>query len=312
MTTWRVAMVTLGLLAALGATGSGRAAEVTTLLGASDVVTVLGPWDDGLLTLTGEPVRVGGETVSGYRLAWIGPAGVRVPILEDLDLLAADRSSRGELALVTIDGELLVGEPDSLDTIAQGDRFVTQARWAPEGDRIAVTAWTGGSRPDDRYRARTTDELRAALDNDVAVLDRATGCWTRLTDSPRQDYNPVWSPDGEQVLFVSTRTGYASFFVVDASSGIERQLSNHGVWEGESPVPVALSGLVWWDAASDLVVYETRDRHGAPEVWSLSPSGSAWYEGPYHLVLVDGGVAWLRDGQALLEWDLGPHGGGAR
>lgn len=41
----------------------------------------------------------------------------------------------------------------------------------------------------------------------------------RLTDHPTGDYDPVWSPTGEQILFVSHRDGVRDLFLMNANGG---------------------------------------------------------------------------------------------
>jgi Tol biopolymer transport system component len=46
-----------------------------------------------------------------------------------------------------------------------------------------------------------------------------------LTTSPADDYDPAWSPDGRQIVFVSGRAGSDDLFVMDAEITGERQVT---------------------------------------------------------------------------------------
>ena len=66
----------------------------------------------------------------------------------------------------------------------------SQPRISPNGDRVAF------SRPDDETGNR-----------DVWVMELARGVTSRLTVHVANDWFPVWSPDGRQMLFGSDRAG---------------------------------------------------------------------------------------------------------
>jgi serine/threonine protein kinase len=65
-----------------------------------------------------------------------------------------------------------------------------QTRLSPDGSRVVF------SRSDSRTGNR-----------DVWSIDVASGATTRLTTNPANDWWPVWSPDGKQILFGSDRLG---------------------------------------------------------------------------------------------------------
>src|SRR5262245_59963201 len=48
----------------------------------------------------------------------------------------------------------------------------------------------------------------------------------RLTQSPKKDSHPRWSPDGKFVLFDSTRSGDSQLWIIDVNGGEPRQLTN--------------------------------------------------------------------------------------
>ena len=44
----------------------------------------------------------------------------------------------------------------------------------------------------------------------------SSGGRTRLTAHPKEDFNPVWSPDGDQLVFVYDRKGVRDLFIKGA------------------------------------------------------------------------------------------------
>lgn len=87
----------------------------------------------------------------------------------------------------------------------EAGRWYNNARLSPDGRRIAAEI--------------------AAADNDIWMIDIATGTHTRLTFEAENNV-PVWTPDGRSILFASNRGGGAKKNLyrldVDASATVER------------------------------------------------------------------------------------------
>ncbi len=296
MARWTVVFLAVIALPALCGANPSRAPGWAAILDThadATVDAVIGERDGALLALTGEPARLHGVPVAGLWLTWLSADGSRAPVEDAPELLAADLSAAGRLAVVTLDGALLVGVPGALEPVEIGDRHVSQARWDPAGETLAVTAWPEGVRPWDAPRAQTLEQYREAVDSDLYLVHPGRGSWRRLTTGSKQDYNPVWSPDGDRILFISLRTGYASFFLADVASGRQHQLTNVGAERGAPAVPVALSDRCRWDGVADRIVYETRVSGGGAQLWAMEPTGDAWLLGPYRELRApgDGAVA---------------------
>ena len=82
----------------------------------------------------------------------------------------------------------------SVGTIGQPGLF-GQIRLSPDGKRIAVT----------KNDPKTGN-------NDIWVYDVATGKATQITNDTQPDNNPIWSPDGKKVAYVSFKDTYNSVY----------------------------------------------------------------------------------------------------
>ncbi len=61
----------------------------------------------------------------------------------------------------------------------------------------------------------------------ICAVDAEGANVTLLTDSAGDDMTPAWSPDGEHIVFVSTRDGNREIYVMDADGRNQRNLTDH-------------------------------------------------------------------------------------
>jgi hypothetical protein len=88
-----------------------------------------------------------------------------------------------------------------------------------------------------------------------------TGTAERLTDSPGDDRAPVYSPDGSQILFDSTRDGNTEIYVMDADGGNQRRLTDD---------PSEDWGATW---SPDGLVAFNSFRGGQFDIWVMRADG---------------------------------------
>ncbi len=99
-------------------------------------------------------------------------------------------------------------------------------------DRAGKNLGTVGSAADYSGPALSPDGSRLALGirdpavqtRDIWVFDLARGTSTKLTFDPKDDFNPVWSPDGSRIAFSSDRRGARNLYIKSASGTGDEEL----------------------------------------------------------------------------------------
>jgi Tol biopolymer transport system component len=170
----------------------------------NDGALVAQRFDLGNSKLIGDPVLLLDEM--GYNAPSIE---ARFRISADGRIIVAQSGGESTLRLVWIDRS---GE--EVGVLAAAGNYA-QPRISPQGDRVAFQL------PDPQTGNR-----------DVWFIEIARGITARLTNHVANDWNPVWSPDGRQLLFSSDRDGGTELFPylktsMDPGSGESMQLSRN-------------------------------------------------------------------------------------
>jgi Tol biopolymer transport system component len=113
-----------------------------------------------------------------------------------------------------------------------------------------------------------------------------SGSPLQLTDSESDDRAPVYSPDGSQILFDTTRDGNTEIYVMDADGSDERRLTHD---DGED------WGASW---SPDGSISFNSDRSGEMEIWVMAADG----HGARRLTndeLADTAPSWSPDGSRI-------------
>ncbi|HMQ52352.1 MAG TPA: protein kinase [Anaerolineae bacterium] len=66
---------------------------------------------------------------------------------------------------------------------------------------------------------------------DIYVMDENGDALQQITNDPENDYDPTWSIDGKQIVFVSERDGNAELYVVNSDGTGLKRLTNTPYWE---------------------------------------------------------------------------------
>ena len=130
-----------------------------------------------------------------------------------------------------------------------------QFTWSPDGGYIA-------------YPGRQRDGMAAA---DIYRIDVTTGESVNLTESPTQDYQPDWSPDGASIVFVSDRDepGVDALWLMAADGSDAQRLTDAGPLTDVLPA---------WSPDGGEIAFFRRgtdpDRTQVNGLWAIAPGGS--------------------------------------
>lgn len=193
--------------------------------------------------------------------AEIDPTGERIAFVR-LGAAPAEVDGEGEEAAPPAP-QLFVAPLDDLGAAQPITTFagtlVANPSWSPDGAQIAVTSNTLGSEdiwiitvdgsaeprrltgntgvdrdpawsPDGRFIAYASDVDSPAVDvaastTEIYVIETSGNNPRRLTDASGSSYAPAWSPDGEQIVFVSDRSSDADLYLMDRTGAGENLLT---------------------------------------------------------------------------------------
>ena len=180
--------------------------------------------------MRGGPVAL----VEGVRMAGTGAAQFSVSGNGSLVYVPGSRiGSAGERRFVWVDRQ---GQAEFLDVPAAA---YVRPRLSPEGTRVAAEIPGAGTSAS------------------IWVADTTRGTLSRVTTEAANDFTPVWTLDGQQVIFASDRDGDVGFFrkSADGTGEVERLVTIEGARN--------LRAGTWSPDGSSLVFALTREDTGS-------------------------------------------------
>lgn len=179
---------------------------------------------------TGESARR--VTDDGFNPAW-SPDGK--------EILFATENVRGNPYLRLSPSELWVVniETGARRRVFQGD--AVQPRWSPHGQRIAYWAFLSSERD--------------LAQRDIWTIPASGGSPVPITNDAAVDWNPVWSPDGGYLYFISDRGGSMNVWRVSIDERSGKPLSEPEAVTTPSPYVAFLS----FSADGRLMAYASSD-----------------------------------------------------
>lgn len=118
----------------------------------------------------------------------------------------AAESHRTKVVIMNLDGS-------SRKVITDGrNEFGAIPRFSPSNLKLAYAGWG-------------TDSSGNLTNPQIMVLDLLTGARNAITDSARESWRPVFSPDESAIVYISKTIGQFDLFSYDLKSGKETQLT---------------------------------------------------------------------------------------
>lgn len=160
-------------------------------------------------------------------------------------------STTGALAYLpdnpsVLQGSLVwVDRRDQVKALPPSARFYGSAQLSPDGNRVALSIFSGNN-------------------SDIWVYDIRLGTLTRLTFD-EHSFAPVWSPDGRKIIFASTRqTGPGMLLKTADGSGAEEFLAS-----GKTLIEIPTS----WSPDGKFLAYWTVGTDTGRDIWILPLTG---------------------------------------
>ena len=173
----------------------------------------------------------------------------------------------------------------------------------PDGSNVAL--WTGGApdwiyakaleaesyAPDgNRQVIVTSEQIR---NSQVWSLDLATGQRKQLTYFNEISYDPVWSPRGNLITFVSPESGNDEIYTINADGSNLRQLTFND-WEWDKHP-------TWSPDGSQIVFWSNRESTNMPAV--VSANGTNLRLKQIWVMNADGGNPHNISNNPYNDWD---------
>lgn len=232
-----------------------------------------------LIGTTSKMIGAGDEASLAFDLVLQSKTtGLRRTIAESPTVLAASFSPDNQWITYTT----------SLENIHVASVFET-TQFFVNGFSVGV-AWS----PDSKILSYVKRDDLNDDESDIWVLDLRTRKERQLTRKSGHHSQPVISPDGDRILFVSTRTGVGSLWLLDLRTKSEMQVTNQGLKPGRGrpdsfvPLPCCGGGPLW--SYSDKLVWPSEDG-----IWALDLNTKAARK----IHNERGSVRWVVEGQEV-------------
>src|SRR4029077_7733572 len=117
--------------------------------------------------------------------------------------------------------------------------------------------------PDER-RVAVTLQSGTPENRDIWLIDLARSVSSRLTFDPANDTLPVWSPDGERIVFGSVRAASGLYQKASSGSGQEELLMKFD--EGNA-------NPLGWSRDEQFILYYNQSPKTGFDLWALPLAG---------------------------------------
>ena len=177
-----------------------------------------------------EPIsRAGGININAA--FWIGPGGMLVYRKSEVE-------NHRRLVWFSRDGA-------RVDQLPRENRY-SSFYLSPDGKKLAV------------------DVMNENAVHDIWIYEFGRNTMTRQTSDPANDFLGVWSPDGQRLVFGSSRTGLAQLYLTTVGGGAEEMLTSG---------PLRKYPLQWTRDGKYVLFRATNLNNSRDELWAIAVDG---------------------------------------
>lgn len=141
-------------------------------------------------------------------------------------------------------------QPAPMDLVQLMNDLHQQQQWSPDGQQFVYVQHVSDQASTNIFKVRA--DLPATWDRDIM-----------LTDYFGTEYDPIWSPDGRTIAFVSNHTGNDEIWTMDADGGSHRQLTSND-WEWDKHPSFSPDG-------TQITFYSNSS--GTRQIWVMNADG---------------------------------------
>ncbi len=200
-------------------------------------------------------------------IAVLGRDGQVDRVLAEGAVRAYPSPSGRKIALIDADYSVHIVEGDSSRLLDIPERTVLVA-WSPDERLLCLTVYPPDWTFDAASRAEGPDDFLRLINNDLFLYDLEADTGERLTHYTGYDYAGTFSPDGSEILFISSRSGRGAFYTLALETREIRQITN--LAPGSYDVPVGRSQSIVWLPHDNSIAYEAQE---TPELSSIRTVG---------------------------------------
>jgi TolB protein len=228
----------------------------------------LTPTPTPTITPTPRPRSSGGGGGGGGGSVGVDPTPLALSLYRGKILFMSDQRNLGEIWVMNPDGS----ERQPLGRTAllreQFESIEEQERFSPDSLRFAFSQIEGADPNPQIYLT-------------LPPNNRPGGVWyTKLTELPGNNYDPVWSPDGTRVAFVSDAIGSDDIWVVNTDATYPHPLSpNEWEWDRHPSWSPDSQYLVFYSNRSGIMqIYIMRTDQDIADLEVINISNTSWDE----------------------------------